>query len=1221
MALTNKELKLIAEIVSETVNKAMSENRRRESTYSEDIVSELKQLTRETRNYINKTQSNTDLKGIFTDFTENLKKQLEESNKKIDERQEDFLKLQDDYFKQKQKIEDDRNYIEGLKKEGSDPAVIKDLEQTLDQNQKALEKFLEKYDKKIDNLNEQIQKNIEENQKQLTEEMFTGLKKAGEGIFRKDLRETKNVDEATENYKKALLKQYAALEENSQTMLELGITDEKLDEIKQDLYSSYIEELERQRDKANLDSKTKKILEEKIKKEKIELGRSTYEETYGKTSAIGKLSGRLADFTTKRFKEENEKTSIAAKAFNSGLGALFKGKGAKQPYLETGKKTGAGILISDIEKENQKKNFKKSESFANNNQPVPPRPLSPQPVVPQPTTNQPVAPQPTTNQLVTPQPTTNQLVTPQPTTNQPVVPQPTTNQPVVPQPTPSQTSEPKVFTTLLTPQSNVPLPTPNITPQKIEETKKIEEPLAEKNAKIEATTSVNPTADSENINYLLQLVEEAKENAPFKVIISDIGSEGKKNLTDVFNDAINETLKPIITEDLAEILKENNKLSSLLKLLKRKGGKEEPKKEPKNEQGSGVPPIIRKKAAQKALEYGAKGYGYMTGGLGISGLLGSKVGTIAGGALTKAGAGAAITSAGLVAGTAIGGYGLGYGLEQYGGKDEDTGNRKGGAGTFLIERSVGQSKERKNEQIINEAQENQKFLNLRTDLTQEDKKIERFKIDLERLQKQKELSKSFGYNFSDSDISGKDNGAQIEKQIEKVKTNISKLENNKKRKQENKEQQIKEIEKRDPFLESGAFDAALKGTTEPYELKFPEKQNIKIAGDKTAEQEKKTSVDFSQMSIAKVSEEAMKGDTLARTEYESRIKNKYGKSYFNTLKYAKQAGIISEQQFYDFKNKSLNLNSITKGYVPIEINGKNVIKYLEKDDAETALAALNVAKTMGNPIDENVYKELTAKVEGKTVVPNIQSQKPIEEKESNINQAFNSVDSHTLGNMMSGGNNSWTKKLDEAIDEEYENTERKDLIPFLSTAAKNQPEAKEQLDKLIKKAGPMSEKDFEGMVQNYKLNKEQKETLKKTFGVKETSKQNTSSDLNKLKQELDEDTKEAEQELRKMLESSSEIKKKNQAFLATPDNNKGLPQIKLDTPNPMKDLEPLLATNNQQTQQTNELLQQLLKVMAGKDYNPTSITPVMVNPIVSNSTSTQTQSPAYEFRTQNRVMA
>lgn len=1189
MALTNKELKLIAEIVSETVNKAMSENRRRDSSYSEDIVSELKQLSRETRNYINKTQSNTDLKGIFTDFTDNLKKQLEESNKKIDERQEDFLKLQDDYFKQKQKVEEDRKYIEGLKKEGSDPAVIKDLEQTLDQNQKALEKFLEKYDKKVDNLNEQIQKNIEENQKQLTEEMFTGLKKAGEGIFRKDLRETKNVDEATENYKKALLKQYAALEENSQTMLELGITDEKLDEIKQDLYSTYIEELERQRDKANLDSKTKKILEEKIKKEKIELGRSTYEETYGKTSAIGKLSGRLADFTTKRFKEENEKTSIAAKAFNSGLGALFKGKGAKQPYLETGKKTGAGILISDIEKENQKKNFKKSDSFANNNQPVPPRPASPQPVAPQ-----------------------------------PVAPQPTTNQPTVPEPTPPQTSEPKVSATLSTPQPTVPLPTPNITPQKIEETKKLEEPLAEKNAKIEATTSVKPTADSENINYLLQLVEEAKENAPFKVIISDIGAEGKKNLTDVFNDAINETLKPIITEDLAEILKENNKLSSLLKLLKRKSGKEEPKKEPKNEQGSGVPPSIYRRGAAKALEYGAKGYGYMTGGLGITGLLGSNVGTIAGGALTGAGAGAAITAAGVGVGVGYLGYQGGKYLESAG-MDEDTGNLKGGYGSKFLESQGVNSKEKQLEKIISQQQENQKYLNLRTDLTPEDKKIERFKLDLERLEAQKELNKTnknpLGAEGTRGYKQGEDENIEVEKQIEKVKTNISKLENNKKRKQENKEQQIKEIEKRDPFLESGAFDAALKGTTEPYELKFPEKQNIKIAGDKTAEQEKKTSVDFSQMSIAKVSEEAMKGDALARTEYESRIKNKYGKSYFNTLKYAKQAGIISDQQFYDFKNKSLNLNSITKGYVPIEINGKSVIKYLEKDDAEMALAALNVAKTMGNPIDENVYKELTAKVEGKTIVPNTQSQKPIEEKESNINQAFNSVDPHTLGNMMSHGDNSWTKKLDEAIDEGYENTEREDLIPFLTTAAKNQPEAKEELDKLIKKAGPMSEKDFDGMVKNYKLNKEQKETLKKTFGVKETSKQNTSSDLNKLKQELDEDTKEAEQELREMLESSSEIKKKNQAFLATPDNNKGFPQIKLDTPNPMKDLEPLLATNNQQTQQTNELLQQLLKVMAGKDYNPTSITPVMVNPIASNSTSTQTQSPAYEFRTQNRVMA
>jgi len=1182
MALTNKELKLIAEIVSETVNKTMSENRRRDSSYSEDIISELKHLSRETRNYINKTQSNIDLKDLFTEFTENLKKRLEESNKKIDERQEDFLKLQEDYFKQQKQVEEDRKYIEGLKKDSSsDPTVIKELEQIIDQNQKALEKFLEKYDKKVDILNEQIQKNIEENQKQLTEEMFTGLKRAGEGIFRKDLRETKNVDEATENYKKALLKQYAALEENSETMLELGITSEKLDEIKQDLYSSYIEELERQRDKANLDSKTKKILEEKIKKEKIELGRSTYEETYGKTSAIGKLSGRLADFTTKRFKEENEKTSIAAKAFNSGLGALFKGKGAKQPYLETGKKTAAGILISDIEKENQKKNFKKSESFVNNNVPVPPRLASPKPVVPQPT---------------------------------------------IPEPTPSQTSEPKVPATLSTPQSTVPLPTPNIIPQKIEETKKIEESLAEKNAKIEATTSVNPTADSENINYLLQLVEEAKENAPFKVIISDIGAEGKKNLTDVFNDAINETLKPIITEDLAEILKENNKLTSLLK-LKRKSGKEEPKKESKNEQGSGVPPSIYKRGAKKALEYGAKGYGYMTGGLGIKGLLGSS----AGAALTgKLGAGAFMTAGGLVVGTAAAGGALGYGLEQYGGKDEDTGNRKGGVGTFLIERSIGQSKERKNEQIIKESQENQKYLNLRTDLSPTDKKIERFKLDIERLQKQKEINNSIGYSLSE-----KQDNASIDKLIDKLKDNISKLENQKKEASNKKKEtveniktQIEESSKIDPFLESGAFTAALEGTPEPYDLSVAEKkpedteklqppviatkQDVEDGRFSKKEQtisDKKDFIDYYKTPIA------LTGDEVP-TDEES-IKKLQAELY----KQKTQGHPYSEEN-PEFKEDPKLWEALKKnkpGYVykhDITASNRSAQLMLTPHPLHTSDAArmgtgmqqsamesvnYNKIQNLSRSAMNSYVKASSSGIFGKNMTAVVEAL-----KEQDVNKAKKLVQEDLKQNpglanylpqeLLDGSNsNILSKKAETDINKalsEIENTQ----VPGIGGTDVS------SIRELVSKGDyktAVKAMEYISKVQGRESVPLDPDTYKNLTGKEIINKKATPSTI---------------------VPEKADTSKKVTSSVSKETSNV-MPQIKLEPSNITSELEPLLVANNFQTQQTNEILQQLLKVMAGKDYNPTSITPVMVNPIASNSTSTQTQSPAYEFRTQNRVMA
>ena len=46
---------------------------------------------------------------------------------------------------------------------------------------------------------------------------------------------------------------------------------------------------------------------------------------------------------------------------------------------------------------------------------------------------------------------------------------------------------------------------------------------------------------------------------------------------------------------------------------------------------------------------------------------------------------------------------------------------------------------------------------------------------------------------------------------------------------------------------------------------------------------------------------------------------------------------------------------------------------------------------------------------------------------------------------------------------------------------------------------------------------------------------------------------------------------------------------------------------------------ELLKTMAGKDYNPTSVTPVMVAQAAPSSPTSQTQSAAYQFRSQNRL--
>ena len=79
-----------------------------------------------------------------------------------------------------------------------------------------------------------------------------------------------------------------------------------------------------------------------------------------------------------------------------------------------------------------------------------------------------------------------------------------------------------------------------------------------------------------------------------------------------------------------------------------------------------------------------------------------------------------------------------------------------------------------------------------------------------------------------------------------------------------------------------------------------------------------------------------------------------------------------------------------------------------------------------------------------------------------------------------------------------------------------------------------------------------------------------------------------------------------------------MPTITANIPQP-KDVSPELNTNNKLTEQTNQILGDLVKVMAGKDYNPTSITPIMVSQAAPSQSTGQTQSPAYQFRSQNRL--
>jgi len=249
-------------------------------------------------------------------------------------------------------------------------------------------------------------------------------------------------------------------------------------------------------------------------------GRSTYEQTYGKTSSIGQLAGRLADFTTSRYKKQNQNTSALGKAFNAGLGALFKGKDAKEPFLEADK---------------------------------------------------------------------NELST-----------KPTITQKDI---------EGGEGSTYIKPYSES------------ENKETVETAEADKVAAENANSSVNPSAQVEALEAIQQSFEEAKENVPFKVVISDLDPKAQKGMTAAFNEAFKESLGPIVKDALALAIQGGQK--GMVKALG-KPGKEKDDDSiidvddltdliPKGKKG------FFKKAAQKSRILGKKGLKYAGKGLKYAG--------------------------------------------------------------------------------------------------------------------------------------------------------------------------------------------------------------------------------------------------------------------------------------------------------------------------------------------------------------------------------------------------------------------------------------------------------------------------------------------------------------------------------------------------------------------------------------------------------------------------
>lgn len=643
----------------------------RETQQSNRIVErEIKNLSVNTKSYIEKAQSSANFEKVFESFSKEFSTNISESiNESVkDANEKTFKQLKEGIESKKQEIEKRKK---DLQNSGSLPEFQKDLNKKIKQSEKELRELIENYDKTARTNNQNLIQQIRESQTKLTEELTGGLQELGKSTFKNYVKETNNVDEALIKYKNALKEQYTSLEQNAETRKKLGLTDKKMEEIKEDLYDSYFKELEAQSNKADLDEKTRKVLTDKLKREQILAGRSTYEQTYGKTSSIGQLAGRLADFTTSRYKKQNQNTSTLGKAFNAGLGALFKGKDAKEPFLEADKNdlsTKPSITQKDIE-------GGEGSTYIN----------------------------------------------------------------------PYSESENKETV----------------------ETAGADKVAAEagKVAAENANASVNPSAQVEALEAIQQSFEEAKENVPFKVVISDLDPKAQKGMTAAFNEAFKESLEPIVKDALALAIQGGQK--GMVKAL----GKPE-KKEKEDDSIIDVEDIIDlipkgkkgffKKTAQRgriAAKKAARGLGKargaitrgasrvplggsLTGGL----TLGTNVGAIGG-----MGAGAIATTGLLATGTAYAGYKGGEALEE-----------NFGLGTKAIE-AVGVNKE------TNQLEKTQEDLNSKLQEVSKikdpnERRVAYFEAQLDTLEKQKTVQSG-------------DEKAQTEHMITVVKSKLEKIKN------------------------------------------------------------------------------------------------------------------------------------------------------------------------------------------------------------------------------------------------------------------------------------------------------------------------------------------------------------------------------------------------------------------------------------------------------------
>lgn len=1230
MALSPKDVQIIAEAVAAALKEAQRQSR----TVLENPAPEVdpKDVSKEVREFIESAKSsNISIKDNFEKLTDALAEKIseslqvmEEDQEKLKRQQEQYFKKQEEFAKQKQDADaKERKLEEKIKQRtekfnndkmkgefGNTPELQKQFEDEINGYRKVIEQNknsfkleqqardkdnanrLKAYEEEAKATNLRFYKKIEDEQKRLRGELTFAIKGAGKAAFTEEIDNTKDVSKAIQKYKTTIINAYNELEANTEKRKQLGITDDKMYEQKEELYNSFLDELERQRDKKNLDKKTRVLLEEQYKREKIKAGITTYQETYGGGSSIAKFAGRMADFTTSRYKDETEKSSIFTKAFNAGLGSLFKGKEATANYLPLNK---TQTITQDeiLNPRAKQKEFVKGTFDVNKKQD-------------------------------------------------------------------EKTPEGNIEEGNLEENKNK-LEVDKLEVNKLEESKPAAEPLADKLIKEEAVTTIIESPSLIVMKDIQQMLEQAKENVPFKVIISNIEGEGKKSLTEAFSDSLKEALQPL-SDKLDKESKpkdDKNLLKGLKRILSRNKKDNGKDKSEKEGSGSKIPSRLITRGAAKAAELGMQGYRYMAGATGITGLLGTNIGTIAGGAFTGAGAGMAITAGGLAVGAGYLGYQAGKYLED-GGVDEDTGNKKGGAGSKFLEAAGENKKELQLEKIISEQQEKTAALNQDPSLTKEQKRLGRFKLDLERLEAQKELNKTYKTPLGSGGNSpqknreykkGEDENIAIDKQIAKLEKTIKILEDKEAlKKYENK--QTEEIPKQDQFLPNGQYTAPAPALAPAAEVP-PAVVPPAVVPPAAAKPEKK---------LEKKSESLFPEDDVQDTKNAPTLTNK--PEVVEDDRYSKKKQTVSENKNYEkYYN---NLYELTGDQVPTD-----------KASIDKLPAEMYKKQTEGHPYSEDNPEFKNDPELWKAVSKNKPTSVYNYETGGSGNSARLQLTSHPLhtsdaarmgsgmqqsGMEMANANrglflgrqalSGYSKASQNAV---FGHKNMGAVVEALNGADVNKAKLLIQEDlKLAPRLSEFLPKELLSGGNSNILSKKAETDINKalsdlentvTPGIGGTDVSNIRDLVGKgdyktaikameyiskvqgrenlpLDPETYKDLTGKVMTIKKPAASTINTEKADSSKKITPTVSKETSVVTPPKPpesSDNADLEPLLATNNLQTDQIITLLQDLIKVTAGKNYNPTPIIPINVTQAAPSQNVAQTQSPAYQFRSQNRL--